>query len=84
MKTRKLSELIRELKQIKDKHGDLPLCHSSDDEGNSFHDVLYSPPPMKMKKTKLTIDEFSVELDFDPYSGIDLRPSETNTFTTRL
>ena len=59
MKTRKLSELIRELKQIKDKHGDLPLCHSSDDEGNSFHEVLYSPTPMKMKKTKYSLDFIS-------------------------
>jgi hypothetical protein len=59
MKTRKLSELIRELKEIKDKHGDLPLCHSSDDEGNSYHEVLFSPTPMNMKKTKHNLEFIS-------------------------
>lgn len=48
MKARKLSQLIKDLNQIKDEQGDLPLCYAADDEGNSFHRVIYQPTPMQM------------------------------------
>ena len=52
MKTRKLSQIIKELKQLKSEFGDLPIVSSIDDEGNGYNEVLYSPTPMKFKKTK--------------------------------
>lgn len=54
----KLSQLIKELNQIKDEQGDLPLCYASDDEGNSFHKVVYKPTPMQMKSSKTHRLEF--------------------------
>jgi hypothetical protein len=35
--------MISELQEIRAKHGNLPLVYSVDDEGNSFHEVYYSP-----------------------------------------
>lgn len=36
MKTEKISDLIKMLKDLKDEFGDLPVYLSSDSEGNSF------------------------------------------------
>tara|TARA_R100000742_G_C4263250_1_gene81102 strand:- start:758 stop:997 length:240 start_codon:yes stop_codon:yes gene_type:complete len=52
MKQRRLSQIITELKALKLEFGDLPIVTSIDDEGNDFIDVLFSPTPMKFKKTK--------------------------------
>lgn len=35
----KISDLIKELRQQKSEHGDLPVSLSSDEEGNSFQPV---------------------------------------------
>jgi hypothetical protein len=43
MSFRKVSDLIKDLEEILKQHGDLPLVSSSDDEGNSFRYVYYSP-----------------------------------------
>ena len=40
MKTRKLSQIIKELKSLKSEFGDLPIVTSIDDEGNDYIDVL--------------------------------------------
>ena len=56
MKTRKLSQIIKELKSLKSEFGDLPIVTSIDDEGNGFNEVLYSPAPMKFKKTKYGLE----------------------------
>ena len=37
----KASELIKRLEELVDKHGDLDLIYSSDDEGNYYNKVLY-------------------------------------------
>lgn len=39
----KLAEYIEELKEILGEHGDLDLIYSSDDEGNRYDKVNYSP-----------------------------------------
>jgi len=56
MKARKLSQIIKELKQVKSEFGDLPIVTSIDDEGNGYNEVLYSPTPMKFKETKYGLE----------------------------
>ena len=38
-----LSEYIGKLQEILDEHGDIGMVYSSDDEGNSYELVWYSP-----------------------------------------
>ena len=38
-----LNEYINQLAKLAIKHGDKEVAYSSDDEGNSFHMVHYSP-----------------------------------------
>lgn len=56
MKTRKVSQIIRDLKQLKTEFGDLPIVTSIDDEGNGYNEVLYSPTPMKFEKNKYGLE----------------------------
>jgi len=56
MKPRKLSQIIKELKSLKSEFGDLPIVTSTDDEGNDYIDVLFSPTPMKIKQTKYGLE----------------------------
>ena len=60
MKTRKLSQIIKELKSLKSEFGDLPIVTSTDDEGNDYIDVLFSPTPMRFKKSK-----YGLELEWE-------------------
>lgn len=39
----KLKEYIKKLNDILEEHGDLECIYSSDDEGNNFQRVNYSP-----------------------------------------
>lgn len=39
----KISEMITNLQEFMAKNGDLDCWYASDDEGNSFHKVYYSP-----------------------------------------
>tara|TARA_R110000824_G_scaffold73222_1_gene186523 strand:+ start:4015 stop:4233 length:219 start_codon:yes stop_codon:yes gene_type:complete len=41
-----LDDLIDNLKMMRGAYGNLHLIASSDDEGNSFNDVLFTPTPM--------------------------------------
>ena len=43
----KLSEVINNLKKAKKQYGDLDCVYSIDDEGNDFHDIHFTPTPMK-------------------------------------
>jgi len=36
-------QYINLLQKVVDKHGDLPLCYSSDDEGNEYHLCYIGP-----------------------------------------
>ena len=56
MKTKKLSQIIKQLKLLKSEFGDLPIVTSIDDEGNGFNEVLCSPTPMKFKETKYGLE----------------------------
>ena len=56
MKPRKLSQIIKELKSLKSEFGDLPIVTSTDDEGNDYIDVLFSPTPKKFKQTKYGLE----------------------------
>ena len=47
METQKISNVIENLERLKKEFGDLPCIHSSDDEGNSFHNVIFTPTPME-------------------------------------
>ena len=47
MKVLKIKEVIAYLKQAEKIHGNLPCVASSDDEGNSYNQVLFAPTPMK-------------------------------------
>lgn len=43
----KLKEYIKKLQKLEDLgFGDLPLIYSSDDEGNSYHEVNMGPEPL--------------------------------------
>jgi hypothetical protein len=39
----KISEMIVNLVEVLEKWGDLDVVYSSDEEGNSFHKVAYTP-----------------------------------------
>ena len=41
-----LDVLIDNLKMMRKDYGNLPLIYSSDDEGNSFDNVIFTPTPM--------------------------------------
>ena len=55
-----LDVLIDNLKMMRKTYGNLPLISSSDDEGNSFKDVIFTPTPM-IKDT--FSDDFESDLD---------------------
>ena len=42
----KISEMIENLKEFMDEHGDMDCYYAVDDEGNDFHEVYYSPTLM--------------------------------------
>ena len=46
----KLNEYIKQLQEVKRKHGNLECIYSIDDEGNDFHSIHYSPTPMNDEK----------------------------------
>jgi len=39
----KISEVIKNLKIILDRHGDLEVVYSEDEEGNCFNKIAYPP-----------------------------------------
>ena len=55
-----LDVLIDNLKMMRKTYGNLPLISSSDDEGNSFKDVIFTPTPMRVWIEEVTWDS---ELD---------------------
>ena len=56
-----LDVLIDNLKRMRKTYGNLPLIASSDDEGNSFDDVIFTPTPMK--EDKEDVGFFDSDLD---------------------
>ena len=56
-----LDVLIDNLKMMRKTYGNLTLIYSSDDEGNSFDDVIFTPTPMMIDKNYPK--EFDSELD---------------------
>ena len=49
MEQLKLDDYIEMLQHRRKKYGNLPLIYASDDEGNSYGQVLFHPTPMKIK-----------------------------------
>ena len=45
----KLSEYIKNLKEIEAKHGDLKVIYAKDEEGNGFTSVHYDPTVGKFR-----------------------------------
>ena len=43
---KKISDVIEGLQKVKKEHGDLDCISASDEEGNSFGYVYFSPTPM--------------------------------------
>lgn len=39
----KISDMIKNLQDFKDEHGDIECWYAEDDEGNAYHEVLYDP-----------------------------------------
>ena len=39
----KISEMIKNLQEFMDEHGDIDCWYASDDEGNGYHPVSYNP-----------------------------------------
>ena len=54
-----LDVLIDNLKRMRKTYGNLPLISSSDDEGNSFDDVIFTPTPMAKDED----EDYDSELD---------------------
>lgn len=42
----KISEMIKNLQEFIEEHGDLDCYYAGDDEGNGYHEVYYSPTLM--------------------------------------
>ena len=59
VKTQTLDVLIDNLKRMRKTYGNLPLIASSDDEGNSFDDVIFTPTPMSIDEH----EDFDSDLD---------------------
>ena len=49
MEQLKVADYIEMLQHRRKKYGNLPLIYASDDEGNSYGQVLFHPTPMKIK-----------------------------------
>lgn len=59
-----VNEMIRELKELKDKgYGDLPCIYSSDDEGNSYHLVNSEPSEFLVDDLQRRFLERAIEWD---------------------
>jgi hypothetical protein len=39
---------IKQLQELEKKYGDLPLCYSSDQEGNYFEELYIGPNPVEL------------------------------------
>lgn len=46
----KISEMIKNLQNFMEEHGDLECWYASDDEGNAYHKVYYEPSLMCASK----------------------------------
>ena len=46
----KISEMIKNLQEFMNEHGDLDCWYAIDDEGNAFHPVSYNPSLMCVLK----------------------------------
>ena len=62
----KASDLIKNLQELVDIHGDLDLIYSSDDEGNYYGPVVYPPTPCSKNKE---YDEWNME-GIQPFTHI--------------
>ena len=56
----KLSEMIKNLQEIKEKHGDLECIYAADEEGNSYSNVFYSPSTGKFENLDFTVSDDDV------------------------
>ena len=43
MAAQTIDDMIKNLSEIREKHGNLPLVYAIDPEGNAFHSVYYTP-----------------------------------------
>mgnify|MGYP005817427899 CR=1 FL=1 len=71
IKTMKIDRLIVELRLIRKIYGNLPCAYSIDDEGNDYHEVLFSPTQMKMEvdrfgNLELVLPESEDEIEKNP------------------
>lgn len=56
----KLKTYIKKLQKLEEKHGNLELVYSIDDEGNSFHSVSFEP-------SIILLDEFNESVENELY-----------------
>lgn len=57
----KISEMIKHLQEFAFEHGDVDCYYATDDEGNDYHEVHYSPSLMYVNEYE---DVFS-QADYD-------------------
>lgn len=60
-----LKKYIKLLQALEKKHWDLPMITSSDDEGNSYHPVIFWPEVVYVEKLKHYIDTTYSEDDIE-------------------
>ena len=51
----KISEMIKNLQEFMNEHGDLKCWYAIDDEGNAYHPVFYKPSTMYIDKRNYEI-----------------------------
>lgn len=57
----KISEMIKNLEEFMDEHGDIDCWYAKDDEGNGYQEIYYSPTLMYANK----YDDVFGQKDYD-------------------
>lgn len=70
----KISEMIKNLREFMEEHGDLECWYASDDEGNAYHQVYFEPGLMCVDKYDGEVytleDAEEMEIDPDDYTAV--------------
>ena len=67
-----ISDVIEHLVNIKKKHGNLVCICSSDDEGNSYQKVLFTPTAMKVSGLETC---YNIEIECDNVEATNIKPN---------
>ena len=63
----KISEMIKNLQEFMAEHGDLDCWYATDDEGNAYHEVYFSPSFRYVNKDSEMYSEADIEEYLEDY-----------------